>query len=226
MRRDFLRTVSHELRTPMTPLIGHLDLLADDIGPENSPALERLRRIQGSADRVMERISEMLTAAELRVELRRQRTEVAQLIQERVAAFSSQAEAKALRVTYEGNEECWAEVDAARMVQAFDEILSNAIKFSDAGTAVVVTCSGDAEVVRITVVDEGPGVTTSEQNRAFDAFYRTPHARRQAVQGFGLGLSVAKNIVDAHAGTIAVRSRPEGGLVVVISVPRVAPDPS
>jgi signal transduction histidine kinase len=79
--------------------------------------------------------------------------------------------------------------------------------------------------VRISVADSGPSLTRSEKTRVFDRFYRTQYARDQAVQGFGLGLFVVKNIIDAHAGHITIDDEPGTGTRVTLAIPRVIPVP-
>ncbi|MDQ1203840.1 PAS domain-containing sensor histidine kinase [Microbacterium sp. SORGH_AS_0862] len=219
MRDDFLHTVSHELRTPMTPLIGHLDLLSERVQTTDPGAQERIDIIMRSVDRIMTRVSELLTAADIRVELQLKPTDVAGLIGECVRAARPAAAKRELTIRADVADAAVAMADAARIRQAVSELLANAVKFAVEGTEVLAQWDRVDDEIRIRVSDEGPGMSDVEQHRAFDRFYRAPMAHRDAVQGFGLGLSVVHNIVTAHAGAASLARSAAGGTEVTIRIP-------
>lgn len=219
MRDDFLHTVSHELRTPMTPLIGHLDLLSERVAETDPGAQERIDIILRSVDRVMTRVSELLTAADIRMELQLKPTDVAGLVGECVRIARPDAARRGLAIRAEVAGAALAMADAGRIRQAVSELLSNAVKFAVEGTEVLAQCDRVDDEIRIRVSDEGPGMSEVEQHRAFDRFYRAPLAHRDAVQGFGLGLSVVHNIVTAHAGVASLARSAAGGTEVTIRIP-------
>ncbi|MDY0829605.1 ATP-binding protein [Microbacterium sp. BG28] len=219
MRDDFLHTVSHELRTPMTPLIGHLDLLSERVAETDPGAQERIAIIMRSVDRIMTRVSELLTAADIRMELQLKPTDVAGLVRECVRIARPVAAERDLTIRAEVADAAVAMADAGRIRQAVAELLSNAVKFAVEGTEVLAQCDRVDDEIRIRVSDDGPGMSEVEQHRAFDRFYRAPMAHRDAVQGFGLGLSVVHNIVTAHAGVASLARSAAGGTEVTIRIP-------
>lgn len=219
MRDDFLHTVSHELRTPMTPLIGHLDLLGERIAETDPGAQERIDIIMRSVDRIMTRVSELLTAADIRMELQLKPTDVARLVGECVRDARPAAAKRDLTIRAEVAGAAVAMADAGRIRQAVSELLANAVKFAVEGTEVLAQCDLVDDEIRIRVSDDGPGMSEVEQHRAFDRFYRAPVAHRDAVQGFGLGLSVVHNIVTAHAGVASLARNAAGGTEATIRIP-------
>lgn len=219
MRDDFLHTVSHELRTPMTPLIGHLDLLRERVQTTDPGTQERIDIIMRSVDRIMTRVSELLTAADIRMELQLKPTDVAGLVGECVRVARPAAAKRELTIRADVADAAVAMADAARIRQAVSELLANAVKFAVEGTEVLAQCDRVDDEIRIRVSDEGPGMSEVEQHRAFDRFYRAPMAHRDAVQGFGLGLSVVHNIVTAHAGAASLARSAAGGTEVTIRIP-------
>ncbi|GAB3153177.1 sensor histidine kinase [Microbacterium neimengense] len=221
MRDDFLHTVSHELRTPMTPLIGHLDLLSERVAATDPGAQDRIDIIMRSVDRIMTRVSELLTAADIRMELQLKPTNVAGLVGECVRVARPAAAKRDLTIRADVADAAVAMADAGRIRQVVSELLANAAKFAVEGTEVLAQCDRVGDEIRIRVSDEGPGMSEAEQHRAFDRFYRAPMAHREAVQGFGLGLSVVHNIVTAHAGVASLARSAAGGTEVTIRIPAV-----
>lgn len=219
MRDDFLHTVSHELRTPMTPLIGHLDLLSERVARTDPGAVERIDIILRSVDRIMTRVSELLTAADIRMELQSKPTDVSALVAECVRDARAGAAQRQLTIRADIAPGAVADADAGQIRQAVSELLANAVKFAVEDTDVHVRCDRVDDEIRIRVSDEGPGMSEAERHRAFDRFYRAPMAHQNAVQGFGLGLSVVHNIVTAHAGAASLARSAAGGTEVTISIP-------
>jgi signal transduction histidine kinase len=97
------------------------------------------------------------------------------------------------------------------------------VKFGEPETPVTVTCDRDDDRVRVSVANDGPGLSHAELRRVFDRFYRTAHARSRAVQGFGLGLSRVRTIVHAHEGRIHIESAPGARTTVTVDLPAAAP---
>ncbi len=222
IREEFLRTVVHELRTPLTATVGYLDLLEED------PALptllaDRVATVRRGMVRFSARIGELMAASDDGVELNSSRVGLGRLIEECIEGLHPSVRG---RVTRFGTRRDGLEVDGdpARLMQAIGELLTNAIKFGADDMPVIVRVSGHEHHIEIQVSDTGPGMTQTERVRAFDSFYRAPSARSQAVQGFGLGLHIVRNILHAHGGDIELRSRVGVGTTAVMTLPRVVPD--
>ncbi|GGB01981.1 two-component sensor histidine kinase [Conyzicola nivalis] len=222
VREEFLGTVSHELRTPLTSVVGYLELIADDLDPTtNAEALVYLQIVRRNMNTLAERISYMAGSADTALTLRPADTDVVALVASCVQRASDKARSRGVTLDNTVTGPASAHIDAGRISQALDELIANAIKFSPSGSTVTVSQVTDDDSVRISVSDGGPGMTRSEQTRVFDRFYRTQHARDQAVQGFGLGLFVVKNIMTAHGGHVTIeRSSPENGTRMTLTMPR------
>jgi signal transduction histidine kinase len=112
--------------------------------------------------------------------------------------------------------------DPVRIGQVIDNLISNALKFTPAGGRVDVRAEQSGDVVRIEVADTGMGIPEGEQERLFERFYRTSQAQERAVPGAGLGLAIAKAIVEAHGGEISCTSAAGAGTTFAIELPLVA----
>jgi signal transduction histidine kinase len=113
-----------------------------------------------------------------------------------------------------------ADVDEDKYQQIVDNLLSNAIKYTPAGGTITVTLENSAEELIPHVKDTGRGMSREEQRQAFDRFYRAKTARKDAIQGFGVGLSIVEEIVEAHHGTIIIDSALQAGTTMTVQLPQ------
>ncbi|WOF22277.1 ATP-binding protein [Microbacterium betulae] len=226
LREQFLSTISHELRTPLTSIMGYLDLLQDDADLLPAHSVRYLGGLGNGARSLDQRIRELLAAADVSERVRRRpRPMLDLLIQalEKVRPLAADRDIR-LVVQHDSHSRVPVYVDGQKIVHALQEIASNAVKFSPDHSAVRITVSSSKTLSRITVVDEGPGMTRAEANRVFERFYRTQYARDNAVQGFGLGLAVAEAQIKAHGGHIRITSEPGRGTSFTVEVPHALPD--
>jgi signal transduction histidine kinase len=107
-------------------------------------------------------------------------------------------------------------VDARLLSQVLSLLIANAANYSPPGTEIAVSVSNAAEKLRISIADRGPGLKSGEENRIFEKFYRSPGT---PAGGIGLGLSIAKRLVEAHGGQITAGNRPGGGSIFVVELP-------
>jgi signal transduction histidine kinase len=114
------------------------------------------------------------------------------------------------------------EMDPERMAQVLGNLISNAIKYTPAGGTVTVKGGGEETAVFFSVCDTGPGIDPDEQERVFEPFYRS-QAQRRFPQGLGLGLTIARDLVNAHGGTLTLDSAPGQGSCFTVTLPRVGP---
>ena len=224
IREEFLSTVSHELRTPLTNVTGYLELLADELdaqSPRETAARGYLEVVARNAELLRTRIDELLAATETTLPPAKRPTDLTELLRGAATAARRVADGKnqTVELRQHTEEECLVELDPDRIARALREVVDNAVKFSAPGTTIGISHDGSDGRATIAISDEGVGMGLAEQNRIFDRFYRTPHARRQAVQGFGLGLTLARSIVASHDGSIAVHSTPAAGTTMTITLP-------
>ncbi|MGC1174353.1 ATP-binding protein [Polaromonas sp.] len=201
----FLRHVSHELKTPLASLREGVSLLEDGVAGELSANQREVAKIlRHNTSLLQGQIEDLLrfnaAAFEAR-QLRREKTDLLQLIEEQVESQRLQWRARDLQVSVEGKA-VQAEVDRDKLGTVMANLLSNAIRFSPTGGRIRIRLSRLAEVVRIDLEDEGPGIALDDQARIFEPFYRGERQPPQAVRGSGIGLSIVHEYIAAHGGRV------------------------
>ncbi|GAB6900828.1 ATP-binding response regulator [Kineosporia succinea] len=227
LKGEFVATVSHELRTPLTSITGYAEMLL--AGEANDAQQRMVQVIDRNSRRLLTLVEDLLT-------LSRVDSGVAARMDEEVDA--ADLIAQAVGVLGPATESQGVEIDVrvppglpylignrSQLERVLLNLLSNAVKFSTAGGTVTVSASVPdltRPTVEISVADTGIGIPVEEQDQLFTRFFRTEQARRQAIQGTGLGLAVVRQIVEAHHGTIGVRSAAEEGAVFTVSLPALS----
>jgi PAS domain S-box-containing protein len=206
---EFVATVSHELRTPLTALRGHIELILDgDGGPVTETQQRFLNVAIQSADRLGALINDLLDVARIeagKVQVRRELVDLEAVLRDVAATFRVEAQRRGL-----GFREEWADLppvvgDRDRLVQVFGNLVSNAIKYTPAGE-VGIQAWATYGAVEVVVHDTGIGMNEAEQHQLFTKFFRSRARAGPDPGGTGLGLVIAKGIVEAHGGTISVES--------------------
>jgi signal transduction histidine kinase len=222
LRDAFVAAVSHELRTPLTSMSGFLEMLGDEeseLGPAGRRYLDVIRR---SNTRLRGAVEDLLLVAEIeadRLVLHPGPTDLAELATATVeAALPAAAEQGVdLRLDLEGS--LPVEADAARLRQVLDNLVSNAIKFTPSGGSVLLSAGDDGGRVRIEVADTGIGIPHEELAQLFSRFYRASTATSRAIPGTGVGLVIARAIVEAHGGTLTLASVEGEGTRITVRLP-------
>lgn len=201
----FLRHVSHELKTPLASLREGVSLLEDGVAGELSAnqreVAKILRHNTGLLQGQIEDLLRFNAAAFEARQLRREKTDLLQLIEEQVEGQRLQWRARDLQVSIEGAA-LQAEVDRDKLGTAIANLLSNAIRFSPAGGRIRIRLSQLTDVVHIDMDDEGPGIAYDDQARIFEPFYRGERQPPQMVRGSGIGLSIVHEYIAAHGGRV------------------------
>ena len=221
-RGQFLADVSHELRTPLTILRGEADVA---LRGKDDPKLQRqsLERIQGQAAELGQLLEDLIEFARSTAEDQPfvfADTQLDQII----AAAAQEAETLAAprEVTVAVNladHGRHLDADFRRLKQALIIGLDNAIKHSPPGTTVTIATGIDGDKASISILDEGSGVEAGDLPRVFERFFRGRHEGDSLIEGIGIGLAIAKDIVERHGGSIGLGNRPEGGAVLRILLP-------
>lgn len=225
LRDDFTSTVSHELRTPLASIMGWTEtILTEHPGPLNDLQKRFLNTVYASSVRLDKLIEEILTVSRIQrgtLRLHPAPCNPAKLLQSVLAATAPLASARSIPLTVE---DLWPAGqmlvgDAERLEQSMLHLLTNAVKFSDAGEEVIVRSRRDGDLWRFEVQDQGMGVSEDEIPLIFHRFYRGRAARKAQIQGAGLGLYVCKAVVEGHGGEIFVHSRLDSGTLVRFDLP-------
>ena len=224
-RREFVANVSHELRTPLTNIKSYTETLMDTAGELPAETEKRfLGVITNEADRMTRIVKDLLTLSKLdcgRMDLTFSRFSIRNMLESVYTAMKLDAEKNghALSLAFEGD---MPEMvgDRERLEQVVVNIISNAIKYTAAGGHIEVCASRrDERNVMIRIRDNGIGIPESDVPRLFERFYRVDKARSREKGGTGLGLAIAKEMVEAHHGTIHLESTLHVGTTVTIVLP-------
>jgi signal transduction histidine kinase len=226
LRDAFVAAVSHELRTPLTSMSGFLELLADEehaLGPAGRRYVDVIRR---SSSRLRGAVEDLLLVAEIeadRLELRREPTDLAELATATVEAARPAAAEHGIELVLDVDGSLPLEADAGRLRQVLENLVSNALKFTPDGGSVTLSAHNGDGALQVEVVDTGIGIPQDELGLLFSRFYRASTATRRAIPGTGVGLVIARAIVEAHGGTISLQSAEGSGTRVTVNLPAAQP---
>jgi signal transduction histidine kinase len=231
LKHEFLNAASHELRSPLTSVLGYAEFLQDELGGPLTPAqADYVDQIRKSGLRLRRIVDEMLDLARVQAgafELAPAPVELGGIVREEVLALVPQARERELVLEVVVPERPFpAVVDGARVGQVVQNLVINAIKFTPPGGRVEVSLVAEATGYRVEVADSGIGVAPEHQERLFEKFFQVDTGTRRAHGGAGLGLAIAKALVDAHGGRIGVKSSPGRGSTFWFALPGARPAPS
>jgi signal transduction histidine kinase len=220
MKNDFVHTVSHDLRSPLTALLGYAELI-DRIGPLNDQQHEFLQRIQASVQHITTLVNDLLDLGRLEAgfDTRRESVQIGSVLKYTLDTFENQARARKIDLVSETSPDLPPlRANPIRIRQMLDNLVGNAIKYTQQGGKVDVHANLMDDQIILRVSDNGPGIPPGEQTRIFDKFFRASNAP-DSVQGSGLGLAIVKSIVESHRGRIWVESNLGQGTTFFVVLP-------
>ena len=223
MKSNFLANVSHELKTPLTLIVGNAERLELE-NPLNVSVQRRTNNILKNANYLRLDIEDILDASKLefgQLNWEMEPTDIIDYLQKRSSAFNGLAEQKNLAFSIKTpvlSMRPMVLMDRKQFTKVINNVLSNAFKFSDTGSIEVNLEVNNHQVI-IEFKDSGIGIPMNELAYVFDRFYRGKTANESAYAGTGIGLSLAKEIIDQHQGTISVSSRVGIGSIFTVSIP-------
>jgi len=218
MRSEFVHTVSHDLRSPLTSVIGYTELI-ERSGTLNESQRDFLGRIQDSIQHITALINDLLDlgSIEAGLDTRREHVQLEGILRYTLDMLQGQIKAKRLKVQTELPSFLPAlRANPVRLRQVLDNVVGNAIKYSNHGGEVMISIKAEDDQLILQVTDNGPGIALSDQPHIFDKFYRGGDTKEE---GSGLGLAIVKTIVDAHQGRIWVESTVGKGSSFFIVLP-------
>ncbi len=210
-RRSFVANVSHELRSPLTSMRGFLEAMADGTIPEEDRD-DYIEIVLDENRRMTVMVNDLLDLARMesgQYKLNMTVFDVNELIRRTVITFLARLDGKHLHMDFDVPEEAvWVEGDETRITQVLHNLVDNAIKYTPEGGDFAVEVKPERHVVRISVVNSGPGIPENDLPHVFDRFYKAEKAHTPSgSSGTGLGLSIAKLIIDEHEQEIGVTSK-------------------
>jgi signal transduction histidine kinase len=225
LKDEFVALVSHELRTPLTSIAGYLELVLEDetLGDESRGFLGVVDR---NSKRLLRLVSDLLFVAQIesgRLTLELGEANVQRLARESVEALRPVAERGSVELRLDAAPVPPLRGDSARLGQLLDNLVSNAVKFTPPGGRVVVALGASGDQLVLAVSDTGMGVPAGEQRRLFDRFFRASSAQERAIEGTGLGLTIARAVVEAHGGSIDFTSVEGEGTTFRVHLPLAGP---
>lgn len=224
MRKEFVANVSHEIGTPLTTIKGYTELLLDGVVEDKEEALGFLREINVAADRMKVLRDDLLDLSRFDTKVNKfdkSKVDLVKLVESCVRQNVVVAATKNQTIDYKSPEkEMWIFADASRINQVITNIMSNAMKYSDEEAVIKVDIEEKQTVYYLNITDNGIGMPKEAIGRIFDRFYRVDKARSRAMGGNGLGLAIAKEIMDAHGGRIEAYSELGKGTTMVLMFPK------
>lgn len=225
---DFLAVMSHELRTPLTAIFGYTELISTGIsGPVTDTQVTQLERIRASASHLLGIIEDILSFARSEAghdEPRNEPVQLSKVIAEAASLVHPAADKKGIALIYDVANDCTLKTDRGKVRQILVNLVSNGVKFTEAGSVRVSgDCNAGNEAV-ITVADTGSGIAEPDLPRIFEPFHQLQRATTRSAGGTGLGLAITKRFAELLGGSVAVSSKVGKGTVFTVRIP-LEPEP-
>ena len=224
MRVDFVANASHELRTPLATLIGYTETLREQAGEIDPETRERFLAVVHDEARRMQRVVEdLISLSRIEAEKFTAPTEAVDL-----ASLIDHAVESSRRIAEERGSEIVRDVepglpqiaaDGSQILQLLDNLITNALRYGEAGTPVGVSAAAEGAMVHLAVADQGEGIAPEHVKRVTERFYRVDTSRSRSLGGTGLGLSIVKHIVERHRGSLMIDSELGRGTTVHVLLP-------
>jgi two-component system phosphate regulon sensor histidine kinase PhoR len=223
MQTDFVANVSHELRTPLTSVKGLVETLQDGAADDDHVRDRFLGTVSRETERLIRLVNDLLLLSRVdsdAVVLNKDQIDPVALLQAAVDQLAPGAAAKSLTVEIEaGPDVPLVEADPDRLTQVLLNLLDNAFKYSPPCERVTACITSDAESVRFRVRDRGIGIPPDDLPHIGERFFRSEKARSRAQGGSGLGIAIARALVELHGGTLRIESKVGQGTTAIVTLP-------
>lgn len=219
-RQALTADIAHELRNPLAVQQAQLEALEDGIVPFDRNALEPLREQNALLIRLVDDLRVLALADAGKLSLNKRPTDLFALFQTTLQGFEAAFSVKNLQVEMRSESPLpLLNIDPDRIQQIFHNLLLNAQRYTRQDTKIEITLRREDGFVRVNVRDHGDGIASDDLPHIFDRFYRSDPSRERESRGTGLGLAIARNLAEAHGGTLSAENHPEGGAVFSLRLP-------
>ena len=220
LRRQMTANIAHDLRTPLAVISGHVEGMNDGVLTPNEDRFKVMQAESQHLQRLVEDLRTLSLADAGQLTLYQTPSPPHDLLERASAAFAQQARHKEVTIDVEiGKTLPRINVDPQRIAQVLGNLISNALRYTPQGGSIHLKADGSDNGVRLTVQDTGKGIPTEELPRVFERFYRVDASRQDNGEESGLGLTIARSIVEAHGGTIEAESGVGKGTSMIIILP-------
>ncbi len=224
MKNDFINHMSHEFKTPLAGISLGADMLLERIGQMNAEQIHKVvGTIKKQSLRLSNEVNDVLQNALLEENINRPHAlfNLVETIKTQIELFQPQIEVLNAKITSEfGSDKILLNGDETQWQKVFSNLIDNALKFSKESQSpeINIHVSAEGSKVKIEFLDKGIGIAAKDLPHIFEKFFRSDYYKQSNIQGFGLGLSFVKNIVDAHCGIIKVESELNAGTKIIIEL--------
>jgi two-component system sensor histidine kinase BaeS len=220
-RQQWIADISHELRTPLAILKGEIESIQDGVREYSPQALESLHAEVEHLNHLINDLYELSMSDIGALNYQKTKVNPVDVLSLIIESFSSEFESKNISLSFDStlNSNVVILADAARLKQLFSNLLKNSLRYTDAPGKLLVEVDSDRSGVVFNFQDSSPGVSKAEESRLFERLFRVESSRNRVTGGAGLGLSICKNIVSAHNGSIDAKASPLGGIWISVHLP-------
>ncbi len=224
LRRNMIADAAHELRTPLSNISGYLEAIRDGIKKPDADTIRSLNEEVALLSRLVDDLQELSIAEAGELKLACRPEDVAELIQEAVASARAQATAKGVSISTDLPAGLPSvNVDSHRISQVLRNLLENAVAHTTEDGSITLAARQQGDWVEVSVTDTGEGIPAEDLPNIFERFYRVDKSRARATGGSGLGLTIAKRLVEVHGGKIKVLSELGKGSSFILTLPTIMP---
>lgn len=230
LKNEFIAITSHELRTPLGLILGHSTFLKELIGSEHQEQVDAIIRNAARLKEIIESLTSVDNYQSGGALVRSRKVSIARIIEDVCVSFNEMASKKniSLKKSLQPGREMWVDVDGGKVAIVLSNILKNAISFTNEGGEIIIRGEQQPDYVKVSVKDSGIGIPAKDVPHVFDRFYQVEGHLTRRHGGMGLGLSVAKVMVEMHGGRIWVDSEEGKGSIFsfILPVHTAAPPPA
>jgi signal transduction histidine kinase len=218
-RRDLLADIAHELRTPISVIRGRLEGILDGIYPADDKHISLALQANYLLERLVEDLRLLTLAESGKLHFDMRETDLKALAAHTVEVFSAEAQEKNIRLDFlPAPGDFVAVLDSQRTQQVLGNLVGNALRYTPSGGRVWLTLAREGKTMTVAIGDSGAGVSEADLPFIFNRYWRKDNSRARPSDGAGLGLAIAKHLVEAQGGAISAANLPEGGLQVTIQM--------